>query len=242
MSLWKISRHCEFACHMALSGPAFIDGHILSKDPHYRWFMVSGCYQINRELYTHFRENRYNVNCSMDTEMLSSMTLLVRMFKNSDGVALVTNSCAGICVDTQKRKPKPLPDWFRNKYRKETNIKFDWLIPLLAPLHAFSYHTEVQYSDIDENLHANQSFYIRACMDCGATAAYAGYYRKFRGDFFKYHADKLWVIYVSECKVGDLLEVLTWDSPDEVECLYFQIRLKKNPVFHAKLTGYYQLF
>ena len=211
MSLWKISRHCEFACHMALSGPAFIDGHILSKDPYYRWFMVAGCYQINRELYTYFRENRYNVNCSIDTELLSygqsSMTLLVRMFKNSDGVALVTNSCAGVWVDTQKRKPKPQ----------------------LAPLHAFSYHTEVQYSDIDENLHANQSFYIRSCMDCGATAAYAGYYRKFRGDFFKY---------VSECKVGDLLEVLTWDSPDEVECLYFQIRLKKNPVFHAKLKAH----
>ena len=109
MSLWKISRHCEFACHMALSGPAFIDGHILSKDPHYRWFMVAGCFQINRELYTYFRENRYDVNCTMDTELLSygqsSMTLLVRMFKNSDGVALVTNSCAGVWVDTQKENP-----------------------------------------------------------------------------------------------------------------------------------------
>ena len=242
MNLWKISRHCEFARHIALGGSAFIDSNTLTKDPHYRWFIVAGCYQINRELYTYFRENRYNVNCSMDTELLSygqsSMTFLVRMFKNSDGVTLVNNTCAGVWVDRQTRKSKPLPDWFRNKYRKEANVKVDWLKPQLAPLHAFSYQTEVQYSDIDKNLHANQSFYIRACMDCGATASYSGYYRKFRGDFFKYHADKLWVVYVRECEVGDMLEVLTWDSPDEVECVYFQIRLKKDPVFHAKLKAH----
>ena len=239
MGMWRVGKHFEFARVIAMNNSKFLDGNELMKTN--TVFLVAGLYDISKELYTYTRNNRYNVQCGMQTDMLtygnSSFTNKTTWFKLGDGKALGKLTFKYVMVNRNTRRSSPLPDWFRDKYPRLTDPdSYQWMKPLLVPPHAYSLDKMVEYSDTDSNKHANNTFFLRACFDVAATACSAGYFKHFSGDFFKYHTQKMWVLYSKETNVGSKLKVYTWDSPDSSsssDLVFFQIKENDIPLFHA---------
>ncbi|XP_035657388.1 uncharacterized protein LOC118403059 [Branchiostoma floridae] len=156
----------------------------------------------------------------------TSMTRGGEIVDSSTNEILVKGIVQDVHVSMETRRPKPFPDWIKEKYsyllsepRPKTVERFE---DPNDTTKMFIYRVTVPPSDIDDNNHTNQKQYIRYCFNCAAVGAKQGAYPTVRGDLFKQGVRKVSVLYQKESLEGDVLTVESWEESPGT--LRFQVR------------------
>jgi acyl-ACP thioesterase len=67
------------------------------------------------------------------------------------------------------------------------------------PDDCYKWQTKIRYSDLDNNMHTNQSVYIKLCLDGATCAALTGKLRHFNADITWQYCDRQ--VQDSDCTV-----------------------------------------
>ena len=92
-----------------------------------------------------------------------------------------------------------------------------------TPTDCFKWCLTTRYSDLDSKLHANQSLYIKSCIDCVTHASKNGKLVPFYGDMIWYPVTYLAINYLVESFANDELVVNMWQDKEEVSLFNFSI-------------------
>lgn len=127
-------------------------------------------------------------------------------------------------VDLDTRKPSPYPDWWRNLYNFPTEGEPQKL-SFPEKMNQLSYTTQhkVQFSDTDENGHANFAAYIRFCNDSFSENALKARYNG-EIDVYDVKLRNIDVTFHNECNIGDMLDVESWQDTNVLDQFYFQVK------------------
>lgn len=162
----------------------------------------------------------------------SSFVVTQIIFQEDRRKPLVETRGTYVNVDWNTRRPHPLPSEFKNSIPiQETETRRKELPKV--PSEKYCYEAEIQPSDIDNNLHTNQSVYIRLCSNAAASAEAYSYYRGIH-DVQNQPLSEMWTFYNGESVEGDKLTVCTWQSPKNVDIIYFAIEKESTPIFYCR--------
>jgi acyl-CoA thioesterase FadM len=144
---------------------------------------------------------------------------------NDDSEILVERYAKLGRIDNETRRPVKNPEEFlkafsylKNKGSPPALTKTD--IPK-TPTDCFKWCLTTRYSDLDSKLHANQSLYIKSCIDCVTHVSKNGKLVPFHGDMIWYPVTYLAINYLGESFANDELVVNMWQ--EEVSLFNFSI-------------------
>ncbi|XP_019619789.1 PREDICTED: uncharacterized protein LOC109466503 [Branchiostoma belcheri] len=141
-------------------------------------------------------------------------------------------------VDMHTRQPTALPQHLQQKTKGPRPTFSLPILPNTPPMYSCKF--TVEESDIDGNGHTNQSVYIRLCSDTAAFGTKAGRYRSLSGDFLKYPAKKIAMLFQREALLGDVLEVQSWEILSKPVSLLFQVKREEDDIVRCLLELYEQ--
>ena len=128
-------------------------------------------------------------------------------------------------LDSKTRRPKPYPDSFRKfgiPAEPSKSLKHNFP-PRPDSGVAFTDH-KIQFSDTDANLHANYTFYIRACYD--------SFHENIANETYHPSAKLLMdagiktveITYKQEAFMGDVLTVASWVDSENSNVYFFELQ------------------
>ncbi|CAH1241126.1 Hypp6312 [Branchiostoma lanceolatum] len=151
---------------------------------------------------------------------------------------LATRHVQTVNIDKKTRRPKSLPDWVTERYSHLTSLPRPTTVQpfdLSDAEPAFVYPVTVAPSDIDANMHTNQSQYARYCFNCAATGAKKGAYSIISGDLLDYDVISVDLLYQKESREGDSLRVESWEDAKEPDTLKFQVKRGEDNILQCKM-------
>ncbi|CAG2223891.1 unnamed protein product [Mytilus edulis] len=127
--------------------------------------------------------------CELGTSTHSTVTKLI----HSDTGELLVERLAKLCrVDNETHRPVKWSPQFHQMFShlKDRGMpkvlkKTSTPIPT-SPPDCFKWTFKSRYSDMDVKMHANQSMYIKSCIDCATEASMNGQLDQFNGDIIWY--------------------------------------------------------
>lgn len=139
---------------------------------------------------------------------------------------LATRTWLAVRVDLATKKPRPIPNEYREKYAKVAMASPPQLVkaPGVIQERAFTCSITVRLCDTDLYGHATQGSYVLFAIECAERAKRARFYRTVREELSL--VSRLGILFVSETLVGDELAVTTWDD-GEVNPLCTRFVMKK---------------
>ncbi|XP_078661902.1 uncharacterized protein LOC144905945 [Branchiostoma floridae x Branchiostoma belcheri] len=160
-----------------------------------------------------------------------------KMFDRDTDKELVSRQIQMVNIDRETRRPKPLPDWAIEQYSHLTSRPaavqpFD--LSDVKP--AFVYPVTVAPSDIDRNMHTNQSQYVRYCFNCAAAGAKRGAYSIISGDLLDYDLQSVDLLYQRESREGDTLRIESWEDIREPDTIKFQVKKGDDNILQCKMS------
>ncbi|KAI8495735.1 hypothetical protein Bbelb_267070 [Branchiostoma belcheri] len=160
-----------------------------------------------------------------------------KMFDRDTDKELVSRQIQMVNIDRETRRPKPLPDWAIEQYSHLTSRPagvqpFD--LSDVKP--AFVYPVTVAPSDIDLNMHTNQSQYVRYCFNCAAAGAKRGAYSIISGDLLDYDLRSVDLLYQRESREGDTLCIESWEDIREPDTIKFQVKRGNDNILQCKMS------
>ncbi|KAK3087845.1 hypothetical protein FSP39_011420 [Pinctada imbricata] len=183
-----------------------------------------------------------NLMMKFNLEVLSlgktSVTYVSRFTDGESGELLAENFVKFVRINRKTRRAAEFPSFFQEMYGvmngKETLPFLDKrIIAGQPPQDAYTYKVLVRSSDTDRNRHVNQAMYVKYCMDCATEAAINKYYKNFDSDMCMYTTTKWEIDYIGESGTRDLLEIVTWQSCDDLRHIGFLIRMEQKEIFRA---------
>ena len=132
--------------------------------------------------------------------------------RNSEGVLLLTTTSQLTGVDPTSRRPKPLPESFKEKSRHLFNEKQLTFHKMNRPSNAGCYRARVNWIDIDSNEHATWHTYVSMTINGASKCVKEGSLRHFRQNKLN-GLHKLELQFFGESVEGDELEVFIWEEP-----------------------------
>ncbi|XP_078581745.1 uncharacterized protein LOC144865079 [Branchiostoma floridae x Branchiostoma japonicum] len=231
ISIWTISDRAAWLLHMGLST-------FESRFSTLRSFVRCQEWELSPSFYSLVKPGtRLSVSSRMLHVGKTSMIREGEIFDSSTNQILVKGIIQDIHISIDTRRPKPFPDWMKEKYsylssepRPETVEEFE---DPNDTTKMFLYKVTVPPSDIDGNNHTNQKHYIRYCFNCAAVGAKQGAYPTVRGDLFKQGVQKVSVLYQKESLEGDVLTVESWEESPGT--LRFQVRKGREKVVQVMM-------
>lgn len=155
------------------------------------------------------------------------------------GKVLVERVVKAVTTDIQTRKAVKVPEWFQAKYSGQPKLnnlseklKSNLEIPKF-PDDCYKWQTKIRYSDLDNNMHTNQSVYIKLCLDGATCAALTGKLRHFNADITWYPVEMLDITFVGESFPGDDITVSLRQDETDVSMLHFLITKEKSIITYA---------
>lgn len=149
-----------------------------------------------------------------------------------------------VSADVRTRRPVPHPEYFYknlmshlSSVNKQTIERVD--LPEI-PNEAFCINVKVLYSDCDDNIHVNQSSYLKWCSDVASEAAIKEHFSNFKTHIELYPLNTMEIFYSGEGFVSDELEVKAWECDADSTCLMFAIQKKGTIIFHMKMKFFDQ--
>ncbi|XP_078581502.1 uncharacterized protein LOC144864942 [Branchiostoma floridae x Branchiostoma japonicum] len=161
-----------------------------------------------------------------------------KLFDQTTERELATRRIQTVNIDKKTRRPKPLPDWATERYSHLTSLQRPATVQpfdLSDTEPAFVYPVTVAPSDIDLNMHTNQSQYARYCFNCAATGAKRGAYSIISGDLLDYDIISFDLLYQKESREGDSLRVESWEDLREPDTLKFQVKRGDDKILQCKM-------
>ena len=140
------------------------------------------------------------------------------MFNSKDEI-ICRGTSAWLLLDSKSSRPKILPQLFPEIKMHESKNALPDLPDKIIPSSKteFIYSTEVRYSDIDMNQHANNAKYIELMLDC------------FSKEFHKEHTMKSLVVsYSAESKFGDNIQLFKGTEKENPLTHYIEAKNKTN--------------
>lgn len=126
-------------------------------------------------------------------------------------------------MDPQTRKPKPLPEWWKEHFRSPSDgDRREYELPPKPKEGVFSSSCRIHFSDTDENKHANYTSYVRYCFDHMCENIIFGKYGSGL-DAYQIGLKKLQVTFLNECMLGDVLTIHSWQTDSSENRFCFEI-------------------
>ena len=175
----------------------------------------------------------------------SSFSTEVEIYNAMTRELYVKNVITYVSVDRKTSKPKPLPSWFVDKYADVLSGTRLYLPKLLQQSQSdltviYSTSVKVAYSDIDSLVfHTHFIAYIKYAMQAAMEATTNGtFHGLFTVPQMDYIIKNMTVSYLGESKVGDVLDIQTWQNRDNKQKCYFIISLNGKSITHITLEFY----
>lgn len=234
---WQLMKMLEsarfFSHHWPLddSGRTFRDYADLTSDC--MTFLVTSRMDIQRNLYDP------NVpKCPLDIKVeggyVGNTSLnSVATVQTKCGQSLLSNVNQVVTIDKSTRRPKPISDWWKEKYAKSgekfTALKFN-KYPKPETVEPFKIH--VVRSDLDGNNHTNWSCYVRYSLD-------GLYYNVKQGKLHTFHdverrgLQSMELLFLGESFDDDTLDVYVWQEEEDGYKVRVHIEKENNLIFQG---------
>lgn len=168
----------------------------------------------------------------------SSLNSVLVLSDADSNKEVVRNVHQVVMVDTDTRRPKKIPDWWKRKYQ-------NWVIgnqALVSPklksppnndVHIYS--ITVAWNEVDGYSHINYASYIKFCFDTAMDGVAHGVYSRLHQTKWLYNVKKWSLFYKGESKVGDLLHIASWEDTDDPYILNFDITRGGQTIFQSHI-------
>nr|KAG5703767.1 hypothetical protein BaRGS_009565 [Batillaria attramentaria] len=190
----------------------------------------------------------FTVTVELDTVGTSSQTFSCRLINKLDSRILATQRTKSVYFSLEKRRPVPIPDHYRERYRSLAGqnvapLVFSQTVPQV-PESAFQYCMVVRHSDLDPILHTNSSSYVMFCCDAAQAAVEAEYLDLFRPDICLFPVQvkraTMEVVYLGESGIGDSLRVSLWQQDGQPSLVNYVISRdegnRRSAIFYASMA------
>ncbi len=140
---------------------------------------------------------------------------------------LVETERLAVIVDTATGKSQEIPPHRKQLLQEFSRRDVPLVIALPSPPEnqkCFCYELKVTTSDTDQLYHVNQAYWMKFCMDCAAEAFAQGFFIHFLADPFNSLVKEVKLLYKAEALAGDTLSVLSWESRDQMDTLFFLVK------------------
>ncbi|XP_053401603.1 uncharacterized protein LOC123549075 isoform X2 [Mercenaria mercenaria] len=156
------------------------------------------------------------------------------------GQPLLSNINHVVSIDGATRRPKVLPDWWREKYAKSgakfTSLKFE---KYTKPDSVEPFIIHVVRSDLDGNNHTNWTCYVRFALDGIYHNAKHGKLDKFK-DIDRRGLQSMELLFSGESFDEDKLEVYVWQEDGDEYKVRVHIEKEKNFIFQGTFSFFEQ--
>lgn len=146
-------------------------------------------------------------------------------------------------VDPVTRKPAPIPEYLLFGFKENVvadGERFPTIrAPSVLPKNSYKCQLRVRYDDMDVLQHTNVSSYLVFAMECASMAAKDGFYSLICDDVAFYRSRRATSIFISECRAGDELEVVTWEDQHNRMLLNFAV-CKQGEIINFAQIEYYE--
>ncbi|ELT97262.1 hypothetical protein CAPTEDRAFT_192400 [Capitella teleta] len=218
-----------------ITGVSFLEYDTLTSDC--LTFMASTKTEVSRDLYTLVNLPELpalQAEIQLGYVGTSSLNSIALLRNKANGHVLAQNVNQVVTVDKVKRKPTPIPDWWKTKYVPVVSGNQRLIVaPLQIPDKVYDYQIHVAWSDIDGYGHTNYVCYIRYCLDSAMDAVKKNYFSKFEDDILLYHVKDMQISYRGESAAGDVLSLKAWEDESNPYHLYFDIASKGKTIFQC---------
>ncbi len=147
---------------------------------------------------------------------------------------LYTNVTSLFLVDSETRRPTPVPSEFRG-FLGTRKYPVEMVKRLEIPSKVYRTTYSVRRSDLDGYMHVNAGVYLRICHDAMCEAGLSGSFRELDGDLGGFRIGKIRSLYISEANYGDTLDILLWENEDNNKIINGIIQRKGRNVFQTSV-------
>jgi len=192
-------------------------------------FLVTSSFDMDAEMYdSSIPKSPLDVKIQGGHVGNSSVNSIATIY-TKDGQRLLSNVNQAVFVDKATRRPKAIPDWWKEKYAESAknyeSLKFS---KIKRPEGVMPFKIHVVRSDIDANNHVNWTCYVRYALD--------GLYHNVKhklinglDDFEKRGLKRMELLFSGESFDDDVLDVFVWADLEEE--LRAHVHIEKNSNF-----------
>ncbi|XP_067686955.1 uncharacterized protein [Haliotis asinina] len=155
----------------------------------------------------------------------SSLSTVASIVVPSTGKTILRNINQFVVVHKTSRRPKPLPEWWREKYGGIAILKEPLIIPRLQrPTDAVQYRINVAWINTDNYKHTNYTVYVDYCINALHYAIEKGCMGSITKDVVKRGIKSSRNTYIGESLENDELTIWVWASEQDDRTVHFDIQ------------------
>ncbi|CAH1794138.1 unnamed protein product [Owenia fusiformis] len=243
-NIWKLQKLLSLARGIVYhdttnsTGKPYVEYNEMIKDRF--TFMASAEIELSDEFYKMAGSVQVPLSVHVNLGYIgnSSILSMANAYHGVNNGWLIKSKNTIVTVDPETRRPKPLPSWWKEKYRPICSESGPFKKEkILKATNCYRYETKVRWSDTDRYKHTNQASYIYFCLDAATDASLSNFYENIQGDFCKYHIKKITMGYHGESVANDTVVIETWQMEDK-DTVHFQISKKgiENVIFQCTIV------
>ena len=145
-----------------------------------------------------------------------------------------------VLVKKSSGKAIPFPEWWSNKYSYVNEFNEKPVTIKLEKSYQRKFHStfRVEFDDIDHNLHATSSTYLRLCMNSAFSNVMQSNYEFVNLNCFNAGIKTVQMQFFLETRHGDELTVNSWEDFHIKNLLHFSVMKENDICCYVKLEFY----
>ncbi|XP_046563554.1 uncharacterized protein LOC124272430 [Haliotis rubra] len=233
MRFVTIARIFASHCPLDVSGRTLFDYAELTSDR--LAFAASSEFVTERELYDiSVPKNPLDVLYQLGYVGKSSFSSVGSIIVPSTGQTILKNINHLVGMDKTSRRPKPLPDWWREKHGGSAILKNPMIVPKLErPGGAVLYNVKVAWVHTDNHNHTNYAYYAYYCVNALHYAIEKGCMGAVTKGVVKRGIKSMRNTYIGESLENDELTIWVWASDQDDKTVHFDIQKLGQSIFQS---------
>ncbi|XP_067686416.1 uncharacterized protein [Haliotis asinina] len=233
MRFVTIARIFASHCPLDVTGRTIFDYAELTSDR--LAFAASSEFVTERELYDiSVPKNPLDVLYQLGYIGKSSFSSVGSIIVPSTGQTILRNINHLVGMDKTSRRPKPLPDWWREKHGGSAILKNPLIVPKLErPGGAVQYNVKVAWMHTDNHNHTNYAYYAYYCINALHYAIEKGCMGSVTKDVVKRGIKSMRNTYIGESLENDDLTIWVWASEQDDRTVHFDIQKLGQSIFQS---------
>ncbi|XP_067686263.1 uncharacterized protein [Haliotis asinina] len=164
----------------------------------------------------------------------SSLSTVASIVVPSTGETILRNINHVVGMDKTSRRPKALPDWWREKHGRSATLKNPLIVPRLQrPADASHYSVKVAWMHTDNYNHTNYTSYVDYCINTLHYAIEKGCMGALTKDVVKCGIKSMRNTYIGESLENDELIIWVWTSDQDHRSVHFDIQKLGQSIFQS---------
>ncbi|XP_067686262.1 uncharacterized protein [Haliotis asinina] len=224
-----------FATHLPLddTGSTMFDYAQLTSDR--LTFVASSQVISEKALYdTSVPKSPLDVSYHLGYVGKSSLSTVASIIVPSTGQIILRNINHIVGADKTSRRPKALPDWWREKHGRSATLKNPLIVPRLQrPNDAVQHNVTVSWIHTDEYNHTNYTTYVDYCINTLHYAIEKGCMGSLTKEVVKRGIKSMRNSYIGESLENDELTIWVWTSDQVDRTVHFDVQKLGQSVFQS---------